>query len=94
MTPPAKDPNLRRLARALFLDCKREGPGLYAVWGGARPHQVRLGKNNHCDCVDFGMNGGFCKHIARALLARGDQRVVRALRLLVPYPGKRVRGNV
>ncbi len=77
-----------RLARALYLTCER-GFGLYRVSGGAGTHQVRLGEDPRCDCRDFEMRGGMCKHLLRVMLAKGDATVVETLRLLVPYPQQR-----
>ena len=78
--------DLRRLARALYLTCEREGAGLYRVSGGAESHAVRLGDDPPCDCADFAVRGGLCKHLLRARLARGDAKVIKALQLLVAYP--------
>lgn len=78
--------DLRRLARALYLTCEREGSGLYSVSGGAESHQVRLGKESSCDCTDFVVRGGPCKHLLRARLVNVDAGVIEALQLLIPYP--------
>jgi len=42
-----------------------------------------------CNCIDFGVYGGGCKHLLRVRLARGDATVLRTLQLLVPYPSQR-----
>lgn len=83
----AVDP--RRLARSLYLECQREGPDVYRVTGGAEPHVVELGEDARCDCVDFQVHGGGCKHLLRVRLAWGDVEIIEALRLLVPYPSQR-----
>ena len=80
----AVDP--RRLARSLYLECQREGPDVYVVSGGEQPHTVELGEDARCDCVDFQVHGGGCKHLLRVRLAQGDATIVHALRLLVPHP--------
>ena len=77
---------LQRLARALYLTCEREGAGLYRVSGGAESHAVTLGEDPRCDCTDYAVRGGPCKHLLRARLARGDSEVIKALQLLVAYP--------
>ena len=77
---------LQRLARAVFLTCERTGSGLYRVSGGAESHAVTLGENPRCDCTDYAVRGGPCKHLLRARLARGDSAVIKALQLLVAYP--------
>ena len=93
MTSPEVDPgNLRRLARAIHLECEREGPDVYRVSGGAEPHTVIVhdqGQGWTCNCIDYGVNGGICKHMIRVRLARGDEQVLRTLQLLVPYPSQR-----
>ncbi len=75
-----------RLARSLYLEVEREGPERYVVSGGAQAHVVELGEVTRCDCRDFEMRGGPCKHQLRAKLARGDAEVLGVLRLLVPVP--------
>lgn len=83
-TTTAVDP--RRLARALYLECQREGADVYRVWGGAESHTVDVGEVTRCDCVDFTMHGAGCKHLLRVMLAQGDDEVLRTLQMLVPFP--------
>lgn len=83
-TAVAVDP--RRLARAVHLKCHRETAGRYVVSGGAQAHVVEFGDDPRCDCVDFQVHGGGCKHLLRVRMARGDAAIVEALGLLVPYP--------
>ena len=78
--------DLPRLARSLYLDCAEVEPGVYRITGGELAHRVRLGAEPHCDCTDFAVRGGACKHILRVRLAQGDVGVLRTLQLLVPYP--------
>ena len=82
---------LHRLARAVFLTCERTGFGLYRVSGGAESHAVKLGENPRCDCTDYAVRGGPCKHLLRARLARGDSKVIAALQQLVSLPKNRKR---
>ena len=82
---------LQRLARAVFLTCERTGFGLYRVSGGAESHAVKLGDDSRCDCTDYAVRGGPCKHLLRARLARGDSKVIEALRALVALPTTRKR---
>lgn len=79
----------RRLARALYLTCERKGSGLYCVSGGAESHRVQMGKEPSCDCTDFAVRGGPCKHLLRVMLAQGDAEIIEALQLLIPYPSQR-----
>ena len=83
--------DLRRLARSVWLDVTGMGPGLYRVTGGTSPHEVRFTKTQRvCDCPDHTMNGNAnCKHVLAVRLAKGDLKVRRALRLLIPQPATR-----
>lgn len=90
MSTTTTEGKLQRLARALYLDCQREGPGLYRVSGGAESHVVTLGDDSRCDCTDFAVRGGPCKHLWRVRL-RCDAEVIAALQLLVPFPATRRR---
>lgn len=78
--------DVRRLARALYLECERETAGRYVVTGGAQAHVVEFGEEPSCDCTDFAVRGGPCKHLLCARLARLDAEIVEALRWLVPFP--------
>lgn len=79
-----------RLARACHLDVERVTSGTWVVSGGARPHLVAADASS-CDCTDFGVRGGPCKHILAVRLQAGDAETLRALRALVaaPRPARR-----
>lgn len=85
---PAAD--LRRLQRAVHLDCRRLEDGTWNVTGGTAPHRVNANTRT-CDCRDYQLHGQPCKHIARVLLAVGDAATLEALRHVVEQP-KRARG--
>lgn len=74
-----------RLVRAVNLDADPLDGRRYMITGGARTHLVDLDGEHEpdCDCLDFVVRRATCKHIARALLAEGDPRIVAALRLVV-----------
>lgn len=76
-----------RMLRALRLDVAREGPGVYRVSGGEKPHTVRLrdlGGGWSCDCVDATRMGNQCKHVLASILhARLDSPILAALRQVV-----------
>ncbi len=80
--------DLERLARAVWLDVTRLDPGRFRVSGGARPHQVRIGKGyRNCDCADFALNGqSWCKHALAVALRQGHPGVLRGLRKLIAQP--------
>jgi hypothetical protein len=81
----------RNLARAVGLDARRLERGRYEITGGSAPHVVDI-RERSCDCTDFAVHGGACKHLLRALMAVGDPFTLSALRSLVPEP-KRGRGQ-
>ena len=81
---------LYRLARAIHLDVERVGlPGIYWVSGGERRHFVNVLKDE-CDCWDRSA-GNYCKHLLRAMLAEGDDAILKRLRWFVPMPRSRRR---
>ena len=91
---------LARLARAVHLDARPLDAGRWLVTGGAAPHVVAeiesvTGCNTPvpgrvvretCDCVDFRLRGGPCKHVLAVRLRRGDAEALDGLRELVPAP--------
>ena len=68
-----------RVARATLLTVERLTANLYTVTGGEAPHRVQVGPPEDCDCVDFGVHGGRCKHLLAVALRRGDPAAWRAL---------------
>lgn len=81
MTDPA------RLARAVHLDVKRQGPG-YMVSGGQTTHYVPETART-CDCADYRLRAAVCKHRLAILLRQGDPDTLRGLRALVSLPRRR-----
>jgi hypothetical protein len=81
-----------RLARAVHLDCDRMGYGhcyLIPSQDGERQYLVNL-ERDECPCPDSQM-GNVCKHRLRAMLAEGDEAVVKRLRWFIPMPSARKR---
>jgi hypothetical protein len=78
-----------RLARAVHLDAERIAGGAWTVTGGATPHTVTADASA-CDCTDYTVRGGPCKHILAVRLRSGDSATLDALRGLVVAP-RRVR---
>ena len=74
-----------RLERSLGLRVAPTGPGRYRVSGGSEPHWVDLYNAAHprCDCGDHLWRERICKHILAALLREGNERVLRAVGVLV-----------
>ena len=82
-----------RVARAVHLTIDERAPGIFEVRGGAGVHTVDLGAGT-CDCTDFAVHGGPCKHLLAVRLRRGDAEALEALRAVVPMPSrKRARGT-
>jgi len=82
-----------RLARAVHLTAQRVARGRYVVTGGAGAHVVTVTESGAaCDCADFSIRGGPCKHIVACRLRRGDPSMLAALRDLVPMPRRQRRG--
>lgn len=79
--------SLLRLARAVHLDAQRTGGG-WCVSGGAALHLVS-DDLTACDCADFVIRGGVCKHQLAARLASGDAETLRELRALIAIPRQR-----
>jgi hypothetical protein len=77
--------DLERLARGVHLDVTALGAGRFRVTGGATPHEVDA-RAGVCDCADYTVRGGTCKHLASVRLRLGDPATLAALRGLVPYP--------
>jgi hypothetical protein len=78
-------PDLGRLARAVHLDAVRLVNGAWRVTGGANVHEV-TSEATACDCTDYGVRGGACKHLLAVRLHTGDPETLAALRALVPLP--------
>ena len=85
----------RRLARAVWLDAVRLGPGQFQVTGGSEPHEVQLSgvEGRQCDCPDYLWRHQICKHMLIALLHEGSPDVIEALRLVVQAPGSLAGGE-
>ncbi len=82
--------DLLRLMRAVHLDTQPQGGGLWQVTGPESFHLVNVGDSELlCDCRDFAIRGGPCKHILRVGLANGDCDTIKALRRLLPIPSRR-----
>ena len=75
-----------RLARALWLDCRRVA---FDRWLAGDRVVLVDGGYLLCDCMDFTIHGDRCKHCLCVLLHAGDPTVVLALRMLVPEPARR-----
>ncbi len=81
-----------RLRRAIWLEVQPMGLGGFLVRGGKDDHIVEIdGGYVRCDCFDAQRNGDACKHALCVRLHSGDPVVVKALRMLVPAPGRSVR---
>ncbi len=81
-----------RLQRAIWLDCRPVGLGGFLVRGGKDDHIVDVdGGHIRCDCFDAQVHGDGCRHSLLVRLLGGDPEVVRAVRQLVPAPGRSVR---
>ena len=81
-----------RLARAVHLAAKPIDVNTWRVRGGIADHMVEVADGRcYCDCVDAQVRGPGCKHSLLVRLLGGDPEVVKALRELVPAPGRSVR---
>lgn len=81
--------DLLRLMRAVHLDTQPQGD-LWQVTGPESLHLVTVDDSGlRCDCRDFEIRGGLCKHILRVGLANGDCDTIKALRKLLPIPTRR-----
>ncbi len=81
-----------RLRKAIWLQARPIGSGQHLVRGGRDDHFVVIdGGWVRCDCFDAQRNGDGCKHSLLVRLLGGDPEVVKALRQLVPAPGRSVR---
>ena len=76
-----------RVCKAIHLDAISRDDVTWHVTGVDSFHFVSVGDSGLlCDCRDFAIRGGPCKHILRVGLANGDREVLSALRLLIPNP--------
>ena len=81
-----------RLARAVWLEVQPVAPERFLVRGGRDDHVVVIRDGRViCDCLDSQFTGDKCKHSLATRLYSGDPLVVKALRMLVPAPGRSVR---
>ena len=82
--------DLLRMLRAVHLDTQPQDGGVWQVTGPENSHLV-TGEDSElvCDCRDFTIRGGSCKHILRVGLATGDSDTFKALRRLLPNPSWR-----
>ena len=73
--------------KAIHLDAVPRDDTTWRVTSADSFHLVSVGDSGLlCDCRDFAIRGGPCKHILRVGLANGDRTVIDALRLLIPSP--------
>lgn len=82
-----------RVQRAVHLTVDDAGEGLYLVSGGAAAHVVNL-EAGTCDCTDFAVHGGPCKHLVACRLVTGDREALAMLREIVPLPKRRKAGGM
>ena len=76
-----------RVMKAIHLDAVPRDDTTWRVTSTDSFHLVSVGDSGLlCDCRDFAIRGGPCKHILRVGLANGDRTVIDALRLLIPSP--------
>jgi uncharacterized Zn finger protein len=68
-----------RLARAAALEAVPLGDGSHRVTGGAASHVVSAAG---CDCTDYGVRGGPCKHQLAVRLAGLEPKLREAIREL------------
>lgn len=81
--------DLLKLMRAVHLTAEPTGLGdTFWVSGGERRHFVHY-REESCDCADFQLHGGLCKHLLCAGLYMGEGTILRRLRYIVPNPDKR-----
>jgi hypothetical protein len=78
-------PDSARLARAVHLVVESIGTETWRVSGGVTDHVVT---GDRCDCTDYLVRGGRCKHILSVMLFTGDREVLYALREVVPLPSR------
>ena len=82
--------DLLRLMKAVHLDTRPRGDGIWHVMGRESFHVVDVAESGPlCDCVDFQRGTARCKHVIRVDLANGDRDTIAALRRLLPYPSRR-----
>ena len=76
-----------RVMKAIHLDATPQDDTTWRVTSADSFHVVSVGDSGLlCDCRDFAIRGGPCKHILRVALANGDREVIDSLRLLIPNP--------
>lgn len=76
-----------RVSRAVHLDATPQDDTTGRVTSADSFHLVNIGDSGPlCDCRDFAIRGGPCKHVIAVGLANGDRQVLEALRRLVPNP--------
>ena len=79
--------DLVRLCKAVHLETARRDDRTWEVTSADSFHLVTVADTGLlCDCRDYAIRGGPCKHIIRVGLANGDREVISALRLVVPNP--------
>ncbi len=82
--------DLLRLMKAVHLDARPRGDGIWHVMGPESFHVVDVAESGPlCDCVDFQRGTARCKHVIRVDLANGDRDPIAAFRRLLPYPSRR-----
>ena len=81
--PPTPTVDPGRLRRAVHLDAERQPDGSWRVSGGKGAHIVNADART-CNCADFEVRGGLCKHIlaVRLMVLAADLRL--ALCAIVP----------
>ena len=76
-----------RVMKAVHLDAVPRDNTTWRVTSADSFHLVSFGDSGPlCDCRDFAIRGGPCKHVIRVGLANGDREVISALRQLIPNP--------
>ena len=81
--------DLVRLCKAVYLNTARRDDKTWEVTSADSFHLVTVADSGLlCDCPDFAIRGGPCKHVIRVGLANGDTEVISALRRLIPDPAR------
>ena len=82
--------DLLRLMKAVHLDARPQGGGIWHVEGPDSLHVVHVADSGPiCDCWDCMSGTARCKHVIRVDLANGDRDTIKALRRLLPVPSRR-----
>lgn len=71
----------------MHLEAARTPDGPWLVTGGAADHLVTA-DGTSCDCTDYAMRGGPCKHMLAVRLRLGDAETLGALRSVIAPPSR------